>query len=1343
MTVQTIYVTYSGGSMDGTHYTADGTNDQDAINSALNLASANPGSTVIMRGPHTYNIRDQIKVGSSTTWTAESGVILKVPDYACGGSVTYGTSGAWCAFPDGSGVITKLTTTVTGIEIYGFEIDGNCQHQYTKLGLAHGTPSSAGSGVERLIQFQGSSGYECQDINIHDMNIHDAFGEALQVTFCKNVRFHDNICSNHQHEGVYYKAITGSGNAIYNNSIAGITSGCIRCDSCQNVNIYDNDCTSYDGPNNNGAPKFGHSGMQIANNASYSILTNNINVYNNTISGPNVAGIWMNDVKKTAGTNAQTVNIYNNTINNGCGWASWAYWSAGIGIQWGNGLTIEYNDFDGCYCHTILIYGNITSSATSIKINNNNIKNTRANRDGTTPTDGSTPKYTTPVGYGICNVKSTTVTAAISYTYFSGNLKGPIYPTNLIHTNDVTTLNGLKPGTSTGGSTGGGSTGGGTTGDVLPEIPVRYIPQNRAVRESLAEYFLRDYTVYDENNREITAYINQYPLRIVGFSKKTTKVIASNKPPGIDGVNLGDFGFEGGSFTVTCRVSSLDDAWQQISAWKRRSPAILEPGGVYSGWFLSGIMTTPESDIRFNSEEVPERGFTYTVQFETDTPFFRSTTERIRSRKITNSLQWSADDIYTGNQLSNPSLESWLAGMEDVAPDRWNYETAGMQMSGETAHDGANSVLITGNGTDADRGSFSQPVKLEAGFSYLLSAYGAVSGLTQGQLVVELEAGGGVVSQLVWDDVMDWYQQQIIITPSLNMYDAVVRVHLIGTANAEALVYCDDMYFGRMADIEIAALGNSIQTLGYEDAIPDFEVSAVQMSNVTSSTETAGVQATNVNNGASTANSYSTTYTTWRLVLTTSLPQLSGGGKYRIDQVSCTLAAYVDTTYKAYLEPRLYAPSLNGGVEQALATGWETTSLTAVAFSEDITGKTSANEAIEIRWYAKVENNSNGHKAVPKLLTVKYTPLTTSTAYSYVAGTQVVTTRDDEDATNATSFTALYTQTIPALSNNATCRLDGLSAQLAVSVSGNTATMQVTAQATGWQGGAETVIVGPWAATSVDPSFTTKSSVSSQTNFGNGPVTIKWYLKSTTGTDASCRNMTIKYTPMIPQSAPDLDAGSATISIYNVDDPTVVLDMCNTLLPKCKFAINSDYSGSFEMSEDFSDNLYSSIITDNGSTTPVYSAANRTLELPAGSYLTYLFDTKYSVTGKPFIQVFVVSGIPQMWIADYDPITKGPVEWYAADSNTATALEDTAIYRELDNAANLSLAGKSKYFVCIKPPTSGTCTIGSIYHYADLVTMDAPRPKIFANGGVNTFAAILNGNPCIVTIRYRDTNMVI
>jgi hypothetical protein len=364
-----------------------------------------------MVGPFTFGITDQVFIGSNSIWSGDASAILKVEDGACGSSVDN------CVFPNGTPVITGLNSYPKNIEIYGFQINGNCQNNSNKLGYAHDVLQSAGSGVERLISFTSAS-----NIKVHDMRIYDAFGEALMIFYGQHIEVYNCFLSNLQHDAVFYKGVNGTGNSMHHNIVEAITSDGLRCGSSQNVDIYNNSITPYLGSHNNGAAEHGENGIQVSNESNYTILTNNINVYNNYIYNQGLAGIWIIDMRNEAGSSPQSVHVHDNTINNN-GWSCWANWAAGISIgPWGNGLLIEDNTINGNYQQGIQVLSAISGSGFTVNTKNNNISNNVGKRAGST---GSTLNV---VGYGIYNaVSGSTLNIVSQNDYMSNNLNGDFY----------------------------------------------------------------------------------------------------------------------------------------------------------------------------------------------------------------------------------------------------------------------------------------------------------------------------------------------------------------------------------------------------------------------------------------------------------------------------------------------------------------------------------------------------------------------------------------------------------------------------------------------------------------------------------------------------------------------------------------------------------------------------------------------------------------------------------------------------------------------------------------------------------------------------------------------------
>ncbi len=636
----TKYITWSGGPSGD--YTCDGTHDEVEINTAFAWANSNPSNIIKMRGtgdsssPHKYHIEGQIKICSYVTWTAETGACLWVPDNACGSTISD------CVFPNGTPVIGQLGSYIVKVEIYGFEIDGNCQNQSTVLGKAHGKIQSAGSGVERLIQLKGLSGSQTKasEIYIHDMNFHDAFGEAVHIQYAKSVRVKSIGASNHQHDCIYFGEVSGDDNEISDCMLYGITDSTIRLDNCQNIPVHDNYIYSYSGSNNNTATMYGHNGMQIANNSGtyFTLHTDNISVYNNIFNGKCLSGIWLNDTMKTSGSTAQNVHIYNNSFEIEVGWADWASWASGISIAaWGNGVVIENNVFDGCYANSIQVISAIPSSSThTVTVKNNNIINTMGKRAGSS----GGPSIQ---GWGIWNAIPTKFVVKAGNNYTAGNLAGDYKGLTPVSESE-TSISSAGPY--------GGSDEDDSDDTVTPVTSGFYIP-------STAKIISTDFGYVQRANDDYLAYINGVPFEIVGYSGSGGKVISESHSPSTPSSNLGDLDLKGSELELTCIANSIDEIDQVMAAFARRGRSFLELGGPFKNYFVSGVM--PEHGARYDKgqNEIPDECLAYTVHFKTEFPYREWMYPTIRSRYISSSCTISSCDIHDGNLVQNPNFSSW------------------------------------------------------------------------------------------------------------------------------------------------------------------------------------------------------------------------------------------------------------------------------------------------------------------------------------------------------------------------------------------------------------------------------------------------------------------------------------------------------------------------------------------------------------------------------------------------------------------------------------------------------------------------------------------------------------
>lgn len=625
-----------GPSGSGADYLIDsyptGTNHQTTINSVLSTAGSASGNIVYLKGPCTYDIQSSVEVPNGIELTGDSTAILRIHN---------GMS--WAAQVP---VIKQSNSIASNITIHGFQIDCN---RFNQVG-------DQGDGLYNGINLAGASSSHGTNVSVHHMTIYDSLGDGIQIKYIDNATAYENNISVMGHEGIYFIGLTGGD--IYNNTIEQKDNSAIRLDNCKNVNIHDNATSKYD-ETGHATVADGNGAIQIGNRpASYNMLqqTDNIKIYDNTITQGAGSGILMMDACGSSGTTAQNVHIWNNTFV-GCGWMRNIKYNAAISIwNWGNGLVIEYNSISGSYNAGFLVYSAIASGCT-IQLNNNNITGTLA----TLATDPT--RQLSVTGYGILNVVPSKMTVYAENNYLANNLAGNYYQVTPI--SEATVANGDYDS--------GGTSEGGTT------PASRYIPPIRIIQEELADYYI--------DGR--TGYINGVPFRWREKKTDITKSIGEHKAPGVIGWNLTDFDFKGAELTLDCFALSMDELYEVISAFydTSRGRSTLELGTPYTNKQVSGIAANHSSSLRLNAD-IPDRSHPYSLLFMLDKPYLESTTKKVRGRYVTGSMEWSSDDTYAGNLLKNASFESWAKSSTmtwEIGTSLYDNEWRGVRWSKELA----------------------------------------------------------------------------------------------------------------------------------------------------------------------------------------------------------------------------------------------------------------------------------------------------------------------------------------------------------------------------------------------------------------------------------------------------------------------------------------------------------------------------------------------------------------------------------------------------------------------------------------------------------------------------------
>jgi Disaggregatase related len=302
-----VYVTTNGSG----DFNCDGIDDQVEINKALAYVVENPEyKNVYLRGPGTYVISNSIFIGSNTVLEGDSTAVIKLKDKA-----------GWKVEKP---LIMQMDSAGNhNITIQGFGIDGNHDNNSDK---------SNGQGYYNLIYFVNSD-----NIQVHDMYMHNSHGDGLKVSKGSNIQFYNNRVYKLGHDALY--VIYSSNVEAWNNNITCRTNSGLRIYNTNHVKFHNNIINS-EGE--------GGAGIEVQQSDSSTIM-DDIEIYNNLLNETNACGIWITGYgSEYSKDSAKDVHIHHNKFYK-TGTDLGADWAGGIVLNGFQNTLIEDNFFDGCY----------------------------------------------------------------------------------------------------------------------------------------------------------------------------------------------------------------------------------------------------------------------------------------------------------------------------------------------------------------------------------------------------------------------------------------------------------------------------------------------------------------------------------------------------------------------------------------------------------------------------------------------------------------------------------------------------------------------------------------------------------------------------------------------------------------------------------------------------------------------------------------------------------------------------------------------------------------------------------------------------------------------------------
>ncbi|AKB77972.1 hypothetical protein MSHOH_1489 [Methanosarcina horonobensis HB-1 = JCM 15518] len=207
-------------------YNSDGIDDHVQINQALEEAAKNPGTTVQLKGPFTYDIGDSLLIGSDTTLAGDSDVTIKLAK----GLPLWGSRESSIA--EKKAMLMIRGSSASNVKIENLTVDGSQSDYYPNIRL--GTSSY---NMATLINVDG--------LTIQNVTFQNGCNDAMLISKSSNVMIDTVTVNKPGHDGVYAYHVNGI--TVKNSTFINRTNSSVRFDSVTDGVVIDNEATTSGG----------------------------------------------------------------------------------------------------------------------------------------------------------------------------------------------------------------------------------------------------------------------------------------------------------------------------------------------------------------------------------------------------------------------------------------------------------------------------------------------------------------------------------------------------------------------------------------------------------------------------------------------------------------------------------------------------------------------------------------------------------------------------------------------------------------------------------------------------------------------------------------------------------------------------------------------------------------------------------------------------------------------------------------------------------------------------------------------------------------------------------------